>query len=187
VAVHLLEDGGRQHAAEYRDKNPMRQVPLLEIEEADETRRIGQSMAIIEYLEQRFPEPSLLPEDPYLAAKARQMAEIVNSGIQPVQNLRVLQAIVELGGDKREWGKRWIESGLDAVEAEAAPLANRYSVGDRVSYADIFLVPQLYNARRFDVDLSRYPTLSRVERACNELPPFAAAHPDKQPDAVKDA
>ncbi len=185
VAVHLLEEGGKQHAEGYRAKNPMRQVPLIEIEEGAETLRLAQSMAIIEYLEQRFEEPPLIPRDPYLAAKARQMAEIVNSGIQPIQNLRVLQAIEALGGDKKEWGHRWISSGLEALEAEARPLANRYMIGDRVTVADLFLVPQIYNARRFGVDLEAFPTLMRVERACNELPPFAAAHPDKQPDAQK--
>jgi maleylpyruvate isomerase len=185
VAVHLLEDGGKQHAPAYREKNPMGQVPLIEIEDGAETLRLAQSVAIIEYLDARIPEPPLIPTDPFLAAKARQMAEIVNSGIQPIQNLRVLQAIESLGGDKKEWGRKWIASGLEALEAEARPHANRYMIGDRVSIADIFLVPQIYNARRFDVDLEPYPTLMRVERACNELPPFAAAHPDKQPDAQK--
>lgn len=185
VPVHLLEDGGKQHTDAYREKNPMRQVPLVEIEDGAETLRIAQSMAIVEYFEQRVPEPALIPHEPFLAAKARQMAEIVNAGIQPIQNLRVLQAIEELGGSKKEWGRRWITAGFEALEAEARPLANRYMIGDRVSIADIFLVPQLYNARRFGVDLVPFPTLTRVERACNELPPFAAAHPDKQPDAQK--
>lgn len=185
VAVHLLEDGGKQHSPGYREKNPMGQVPLIEIEEGAQTLRLAQSVAIVEYLESRIPEPPLIPTDPYLAAKARQMAEIVNSGIQPIQNLRVLQAIEAIGGDKKEWGRKWIASGLDALEAEAEPFAGRYMIGDRVSVADIFLVPQIFNARRFDVDLEAYPTLMRVERACNELPPFADAHPDKQPDAQK--
>ncbi len=185
VAVHLLEDGGQQHGEDFRAKNPMRQVPLLEIRDGAETIRLAQSVAIIEYLEKRFPEPSLIPEDLVLAAKARQLAEMVNAGIQPLQNLRVLQDIVALGGDKVEWGKKWIENGFAALEAEAEPLATRFLMGDRVTIADIFLVPQMYNARRFGVDLGRFPTLARCARACEELPPFAAAHPDKQPDAVK--
>jgi maleylpyruvate isomerase len=183
VAVHLLEDGGRQHTPDYRDKNPMAQVPMVEVDDAGRTIRLAQSMAIIEYLDDAVPEPRLVPTDPYFAAKARQMAEMVNSGIQPIQNLRVLQAIEALGGDKKEWGRKWIAEGLDALEAEAEPLANRYMVGDRVTVADLFLVPQMYNARRFGVDLAPYPTLARVERACNELPPFSDAHPDHQPDA----
>lgn len=184
VAVHLLEDGGQQHADAFRGKNPMRQVPLLEIEEGAETIHLAQSVAIIEYLERRFPEPALIPEDPVLAAKARQLAEMINAGIQPLQNLRVLQDIEALGGDKKEWGRKWIENGFEALEAEAAPLASRYLLGDRVTVADLFLVPQMYNARRFGVDLAPFPTLARCTRACEELPPFAAAHPDKQPDAV---
>jgi maleylpyruvate isomerase len=184
-AVHLLEGGGKQHDAAFKAKNPMEQIPLLEIEDGGELVRIGQSMAIIDYLDARFPEPhKLVPDDPYHAAKARQLAEIVNSGIQPLQNLRVLQAVEELGGDKKAWAMKWIANGLLALEAETRALAGRYSVGDRISIADLFLVPQLYNARRFDVDLAPYPTLARVERACNELPPFHAAHPDRQPDAV---
>ncbi|MBW2465537.1 MAG: glutathione S-transferase N-terminal domain-containing protein, partial [Deltaproteobacteria bacterium] len=96
VAVHLLEEGGQQHGEEFRTKNPMRQVPLLEIRDGADTIRLAQSVAIIEYLEKRFPEPSLIPEDLVAAAKARQMAEMVNAGIQPLQNLRVLQDIVAL-------------------------------------------------------------------------------------------
>jgi len=184
-AVHLLEDGGEQNAPEFRAKNPMGQVPLLEIEDAGEVIRLAQSMAIIEYLDARFPEPPLIPDNHYLAAKARQMAEMVNAGIQPIQNLRVQQAVEALGGDKKEWGKKWIADGFDALEAEAKPLAGRYMIGDRVTVADLFLIPQMYNGRRFGVDLDAYPTLQRVERACGELPPFDGAHADQQPDAVR--
>ena len=183
VPVHLVEGGGEQHAEGYRARNPMRQVPLLEVRDAGETRRIAQSVAIIEYLEAVYPEPRLIPEDAYLAAKARQMAEIVNAGIQPLQNLRVLQEVSALGGDKTKWAAAWIARGFDALEAEMRPLAGRYAVGDRVTIADLFVIPQIYNARRNDVDLTPYPTLLRVERACAELPMFAMAHPDRQPDA----
>lgn len=185
AAVHLLEDGGQQHGEDFRAKNPMRQVPVLELEEGAETVRLAQSIAIIEYLDSRFPEPPLIPADLVLAAKARQMAEIVNAGIQPLQNLRLIQEVVALGGDKSEWSRKWIENGFAALEAEAVPHASRYLLGDRVTVADLFLVPQMYNARRFGVDLGPFPTLARCARACEELPPFAAAHPDKQPDAVK--
>jgi len=185
AAVNIILGEGEQKSPGYRALNPMAQVPTLEISEDDGTvRHLQQSLPILEYLEDRWPEPRLLPADPYLRARARGLAEIVNSGIQPLQNLRVLQAVEELGGDKKAWATKWISTGLDALEVEAHALAGRYAIGDRVTIADLFLVPQIYNARRFDVDMAQYPTLSRIERACNELPPFHAAHPDRQPDAA---
>ncbi|WP_164015880.1 maleylacetoacetate isomerase [Pyxidicoccus trucidator] len=186
VAVHLLKDGGQQHTEAYRALNPMRTLPTLEWTEDDGTaRRLSQSLAILEYLEARHPSPSLLPKDLYLQAKARMLAEMVNSGMQPMQNLSVLQRIKnELKADESAWGAYWNTRGLEALEAAVKPTAGRYCVGDEVSVADICLVPQLHGARRFAVDLSPYPTLLRIEAACNELPAFQAAHPDRQPDAV---
>jgi len=186
VAVHLLQDGGQQHSEAYRALNPLRTVPTLEWTEDDGTaRRLSQSLAILEYLEARHPSPSLFPKDVYLQAKARMLAEMVNSGMQPLQNLSVLQRIKsELQADDKAWGAYWNTRGLDALEAVVKPTAGRYCVGDAVSVADICLVPQLYGARRFAVDLTPYPTLLRIEAACNELPAFQAAHPDRQPDAV---
>jgi maleylpyruvate isomerase len=185
AAVHLLQDGGQQHSEAYRALNPMRTLPTLEWTEEDGTqRRLSQSLAILEYLEARHPSPPLLPKDPYLAAKARMLAEMVNSGIQPLQNLSVMQRIKsELKADEKAWSAYWNVRGLEALEAAVKPTAGRYCVGDEVSLADICLVPQLYGARRFAVDLTPYPTLLRIEAACNELPAFQAAHPDRQPDA----
>ncbi|MFP2906323.1 maleylacetoacetate isomerase [Pyxidicoccus sp. 3LFB2] len=186
VAVHLLKDGGQQHTEAYRALNPMRTLPTLEWTEEDGTaRRLSQSLAILEYLEARHPSPSLFPKDLFLQAKARMLAEMVNSGMQPLQNLSVLQRIKsELNADDKAWGAYWNTRGLEALEAAVKPTAGRYCVGDEVSVADICLVPQLYGARRFAVDLSPYPTLLRIEAACNELPAFEAAHPDRQPDAM---
>ena len=186
VPVHLLQDGGKQHTEAYRALNPMRTVPTLEwTEEDDSTRQLSQSLAILEYLEARVPSPSFFPKDLYLQAKVRMLAEMVNSGIQPLQNLSVLQRLKnELKGDDKAWAAHWNARGLEALEAAVKPLAGRYCVGDEVSLADICLVPQLYGARRFAVDLTPYPTLLRIEAACNELPAFQAAHPDRQPDAV---
>ncbi|NMO20679.1 maleylacetoacetate isomerase [Pyxidicoccus fallax] len=186
VAVHLLKDGGQHHSEAYRALNPMRTLPTLEWTEEDGSqRRLSQSLAILEYLEARFPAPALLPKDTYLQAKARMLAEMVNSGIQPLQNLSVMQRIKsELKADDKAWSAYWNARGLEALEAAVKPLAGRYSVGDEVSFADICLVPQLYGARRFGVDLTPYPTLLRIEAACNELPAFQAAHPDRQPDAA---
>jgi maleylpyruvate isomerase len=186
VPVHILKDGGQQHSEAYRALNPMRTVPTLEWTEDDGTaRRLSQSLPILEYVEARHPAPSFFPKDLYLLARARMLAEMVNSGIQPLQNLGVLQRIKgELHGDDKAWAAYWNARGLEALEAAVKPTAGRYCVGDEVSLADICLVPQLYGARRFAVDLTPYPTLLRIEAACNELAAFQAAHPDRQPDAA---
>ncbi|WP_338863697.1 maleylacetoacetate isomerase [Myxococcus stipitatus] len=186
AAVHLMKDGGQQNSPEYRAVNPMRTVPTLEWTEADGTPlRLSQSIAILEFLEERIPSPALLPKDAYLRARVRMVAEGVNSGIQPLQNLSVLQRIKsELNGDDKAWAAHWNMRGLEALESLVKPTAGRYCVGDAVTLADVCLVPQLYGARRFGVDVSAYPTLLRIEAACAELPAFQAAHPDRQPDAV---
>ncbi|QSQ13022.1 maleylacetoacetate isomerase [Myxococcus landrumensis] len=186
AAVHLLKDGGQQNSAEYRAVNPMRTVPTLEWTEADGTElRLSQSIAILEFLEERVPSPALLPKDAYLRARVRMVAEAVNSGMQPLQNLAVLQRIKsELNGDEKAWAAHWNVRGLEALESLVKPTAGRYCVGDAVTLADVCLVPQLYGARRFAVDVSPYPTLLRIEAACMELPAFQAAHADRQPDAV---
>ncbi len=184
VPVHLLEDGGHQRKPEYTVKNPAAQVPLLEWEEGGQTRRLAQSMAILDYLERTHPEPALLPADPYLRARAIELAEIVNAGIQPMQNLSLLQRVVQdFGADKLAWGRGYIEKGLAALQTRASDVAGDFLVGDQLTWADLLLVPQLYNARRFQVDLEPLELLTRIEARCAELPAFAAAHPDQMPDA----
>jgi maleylpyruvate isomerase len=186
VAVHLLQDGGQQHSDAYRALNPMRTVPTLEWTAEDgAVRRLSQSLAILELVEALHPTPALLPKDLYLQGKARMVAEMVNSGVQPLVNLAVLQHVkAELKGDDKAWASYWIARGLEAVEAAVKPTAGRYCLGDEVSLADICVVPQLYGARRYGVDLSPYPTVLRIEAACNALSAFQAAHPDRQPDAA---
>jgi maleylpyruvate isomerase len=181
--VHLVREGGEQHREGYAGVNALREVPVLEIEDPRGTRRLTQSMAIIDYLERLVPEPPLLPDDPWLAARARQLAEIVNAGIQPLQNRLVLDRIKSGGGDPAAWARDFISRGLTALEASAAETAGAFLVGDVVTLADVYLVPQLYNARRFDLDLGPYPTLLRAEQACQALAAFTATHPDRQPDA----
>ena len=142
-------------------------------------------MAIIDYLEERFPAPPLLPADPWLRARARQLAEMVNAGIQPLPEPG--RARSRAGGrraTRNEWARHFNARGLAALEAAAHETAGTFLVGDAVSLADVYLIPQLYAARRFDVDLAPLPTLLRVEAACAALPAFAAAHPDAQSDAV---
>jgi maleylpyruvate isomerase len=183
--VHLLKDGGQQHTDAYRALNPMRTVPTLEFEEGGQVRRLSQSLAILEYLEERYRTPALLPADPLLRARVRMLAEMVNSGIQPLQNLSVLQHVKgELKADDKAFGAYWNTRGLSALESVVKETAGTYCLGEQVSFADICLVPQLYAARRFAVDLAPYPTLTRIEAACNNLPAFQAAHADRQPDAV---
>ena len=184
-AVHLLKDGGQQNSEAYRALNPMRTVPTLEFEEGGGVRRLSQSIAILEYLEERYRTPALLPADPLLRARARMLAEMVNSGIQPLQNLSVLQFVKnELKGDDKVFAAHWNARGLAAFEAAVKDTAGTYCLGETVTFADICLVPQLYGARRYGVDLAPYPTLTRIEAACEKLPAFQAAHPDRQPDVA---
>jgi maleylpyruvate isomerase len=142
-------------------------------------------MAIVEWLEERFPDPPLLPPDLDGRARVRALAEHVNSGIQPLQNAIVLRTLREkIPGWDREWAQTWIGRGLDALErAVADGGAGRFCHGDAPGLADCYLVPQIYNARRFGVDVSPFPTLRRIEAAASALAPFQAAHPDRQPDA----
>jgi maleylpyruvate isomerase len=181
--VNLIKDGGEQHSDEFRALNPLRQVPVLIPDEG--ARPIAQSMAILAHLEERFPTPPLLPADPWLRARARQLAEMVNAGIQPFQNLAGLTRLKELGVDANEWAREFNARGLAALETASQETEGRFLVGDAPSLADVYLIPQLYAARRWSVDLAPYPTLLRVEAACATLPAFVAAHADAQSDALR--
>jgi maleylpyruvate isomerase len=183
--VNLAPDTGAQHAAGFRAVNPLSQVPVLVVDEPPGSpRTLTQSMAILEYLEERFPSPPLLPAEPWLRARARQLGEMVNAGIQPMQNLSLLQRLQESGlAEPKELARHHIARGLGAIESIAGETAGRFLVGDAPTLADLYLVPQLYAGRRFDVELSAFPKLLQVEAACAALPAFAAAHPDLQPDA----
>jgi maleylpyruvate isomerase len=169
----------------YRAMNPMAQVPTLEVRDDGRRVLLTQSLPIIEYLDERWPEVPLLPRDPYLRARCRALAEIVNSGIQPLQNLSVTKKIKELGGDEAAWTRAWIEKGLAAYAAAAADVSGVFSVGDQPTLADCCLVPQLYSARRFGASLAGLERLLAIEAACEALPAFPAAHPDRQPDAKR--
>jgi len=184
AAVNLVQDGGEQFGPAHRARNPMGQVPVLEWEEGGVVRQLAQSLAILELLEELHPQPALLPADRFLRAQARMLAEHVNSGIQPFNNQATLKHLKGLvpGGD-RPWAAFWIERGLRGLEAAVQPTAGTFCVGQAPTIADCCLVPQLYSARRFGVELAPFPTLTRIERACEALPAFQAAHPDRQPDA----
>ncbi len=183
VPVHLLRAGGAQFEQDFARKNPQSQVPLLEVTEPDGTvRRLTQSLAILEYLEETQPEPPLLPQEPGLCAEARRIAEIVNSGIQPFQNLPLGRALREVEVDATPITRGYIEQGLAVVESFAAHTSGAYLVGDSVTFADLCVIPQLLGARRVGVNVDAYPTIARVEKTCAQHPAFIAAAPQAQPD-----
>ena len=185
LAVHLVKGGGEQHLDEYRVLNPQALVPSFADKQTQKS--LTQSLAIISYLESLYPTPSLLPDHPFDAAQAWSLAHIVACDVQPLQNLRVLRKLkrdYEFSQDQiNEWSSHWIELGLQAFE-EKTSADQAFSIGDRVTVADLCLIPQLYNARRFNIDLSRYPNILMIETNCLGLEAFKNAAPEQQHDAV---
>lgn len=184
VPVNLLK--GEHLAFDYGVISPLHAVPALVID----GHTLTESMAILEYLEETHPTPPLLPRHPALRAKVREIAQLVVSDIQPVQNLRVLKKLdadYQAGADgKQAWARHWITEGFVAVEKVIEQTAGEYSVGDQLTMADVCLVPQVYNARRFGVELDPFPTLAAVEARLSKLPAFEAATPARQPDCPPD-
>jgi maleylpyruvate isomerase len=184
-SVHLSRAGGEQFTPEFRGVNPQSLVPVLE----DGGQRFTQSLAIIEYLEDKYPEPPLLPSDPAARARARALALTIACDIHPLNNLRVLSYLTrELGASEEarvRWYREWVARGLQALEAQIAsdPDAGLFCHGNSPGLADCCLVPQLFNARRFQCDLSGYPTLLAIEQRCDAIPAFRDAAPERQPDA----
>lgn len=180
--VHLLKEGGQQHTESYRALNPQEIVPTLIVD----GHAIGQSLAIIEYLDELVPNPPLLPPDPLARARVRQMALSVACDIHPLNNLRVLRELKQLGlGDEArlDWQRHWIAEGFQALEAMLAKDGGEFCCGNAPTLADICLVPQMTNARRVQLDLAPYPRLLKIEEAAYRLPAFVAARPENQPDA----
>jgi maleylacetoacetate isomerase len=184
--VHLTRDGGEQHAAGYRALNPQEMVPLL----LDGERAIRQSLAIIEYLDEAYPDTlQLLPRDLRERARVRSLAMSIACDIHPLGNLRVLQYLqAEFGAsDKKKsaWMRHWIETGFAALETllSSNPGTSSFCAGDEPTLADCCLVPQVYNARRFEVPMEPYPTIARIDAACQKLDAFKRAAPEAQPDA----
>lgn len=184
--VHLVRDGGQQHGAGYAALNPQQLVPTLQ----HEGHVLTQSLAILEYLDETFPQVPLLPADAVGRARVRALAQLVACDIHPINNLRVMQYLeqhLQVTADARtQWTLHWMAEGFAAMEAMLAASADTgtFCHGDRPGLADACLVPQVYNARRFGLDLSPYPTLQRIEAACQEREAFVLAHPDNQPDAA---
>ena len=184
VVVDLANQA--QFGQDYRAKNSLSQVPVLEIIEDDGSRRaFTQSLPILEYLQDRWPEPSILPRDVHLRARARQLAEIINSGIQPHQNLSTINKLKAIGAEFEPWVAGFIADGLSAFSRTALETAGAFCVGDSPTIADCCLIPQLAAARRFKVEISQLTQLLTIEERCLALPAFAAAAPDRQPDAVR--
>ncbi|HEY8683506.1 MAG TPA: maleylacetoacetate isomerase [Rhodanobacter sp.] len=185
--VHLLRDGGEQHAPSYREINPQQLIPCL----LDGDRVVTQSLAIMEYLDETHPEleAALLPVDARGRARVRALAMVVACDIHPLGNLRVLNQLEsQFGADetqRAEWSRHWIAAGLKALEAMLIDNAatGRYCHGETPSMADACLVPQFYNALRWKLPLDDYPTLQRIYQACNELEAFQQAAPEAQSDA----
>jgi maleylacetoacetate isomerase len=183
--VDLMHDGGDQWKTPYREINPQSRVPTL----VHDGQRYTQSLAIIEYLEENFHQPALLPRDPEGRARVRMLSQIIAADIQPLQNTSTTRYLKEkLGLDDATvgaWLKEWITRGLDAYNAhvEREEPHGKFSHGDTPTMADCCLVPQMYAAERFGVDPTRYPRLALIWETCNRMPAFAAAHPSKQIDA----
>jgi maleylacetoacetate isomerase len=182
IPIHLTKDGGKQHSAEFRAVNPHRRVPALTL---DDGRVLTQSLAIIEYLDETYPRPPLLPADAFARAKVRAFAQVIACDIHPLNNLIALQYLRRtLKQEQPEidaWYHNWIHAGFETLEATIEP--GPYSFGNAVTLADICLVPQMYNARRLKVPLDKYPKLVAVDAACLKLAAFDHARPENQPDA----
>ena len=185
VPVHLTRDGGEQLKADYLAINPGALVPALD----DGGAVITQSLAILEYLDEMHPQAPLMPRDALGRARVRSLALTVACDIHPLNNLRVLRYLVKQGGltedAKNAWYVHWVQEGFAALEVllSASGDTGRFCHGDTPTIADCVLVPQVFNATRFGIDLAAYPTIMRIDAACQAVPAFAAAHPSRHPDA----
>lgn len=182
VPVNLIKEGGEQFSTDFKKINPAAKIPVLN----HDGTIIAQSVAIIEYLDETFPEIPLYPKDTAQKARARQLCEIINSDIQPLQNLSVLKKLVaeySVSEEQRDdWIRHWITLGFQSFESLIAKTAKRFCLGDTPSAVDCYLIPQIYNALRYHMDLSQFPHIDRVHREAEKLEAFVAAHPDNQPD-----
>lgn len=184
IPVHLINNGGEQRSQAYTQLNPTQLVPTLSIAEV----AIGQSLAILEYLEEHFPQVPLLPKDSILRAQVRSFSQHIACDIHPINNLRVLQYLsqeLQISDEQKQaWYAHWIHKGFTALETELAQRDTDFCFGDTPTIADYCLVPQVYNAQRFKIDLSKYPRILNINHHCNQLPAFQLAAPEQQIDAI---
>ncbi|XP_070378313.1 maleylacetoacetate isomerase-like [Dermacentor albipictus] len=171
-----LKPNGEQETAKFKTVNPMGQVPVL----LADGKPISQSVAIMEYLEETYPEPSMLPAEPYLRAKCREVVELIVSGVHPLQSPSMIPFLGK--AEWKKWAERAITRGFAALETILAETAGRYCFGDQVTFADACLLPQVHNAYRIGVDLTRFPTVRRIYEALQQHPLVKKAHPSCQPD-----
>ncbi|WP_114785465.1 maleylacetoacetate isomerase [Vibrio tetraodonis] len=183
-SIHLVKNGGEQHASDFKSLNPSQLVPVL----IDGDIQLNQSLAIIDYLDETYPTALLTPLDKQKRYLVKAMAQDIAVDIHPLNNLRVLQYLTaELSLEescKSDWYKHWILLGFEGLEQKLAKSRGTYCVGNEVSLVDICLIPQVYNAERFDVDLTGFPIIREVSAALRELSAFIDAAPENQPDAV---
>lgn len=178
VSVDIRRDSDARERIGYTAINALGQVPVLEWSDGGTLRRVAQSPAILELLEELQPAPPLLPTGSFLRARARELAAMLQSGTQPLQNNYVLGQVVALGGDERTWAQHFIDRGLRALERTAIETAGAFLVGDAPSFADLYLAPMLFNARRRGCTLDALPTLLRAEQSLAALPAYRTTHPD---------
>lgn len=175
-------DRGEQHDDSFTALNPMGAVPVVGID----GRMLVQSPAIIDYLEEQYREPALLPDDVDDRQRVREIVALIACDIHPVNNLRVLQRLRRMHGLNDEqigdWYRHWIDKGFAALETMIGGDATRFCVGDKQTLAEVYLVPQIYNARRFDVDMGNYPGLQSIDAHCAGIAAFVDAHPDRHAD-----
>lgn len=183
VPVNLIKNGGEQFNEDFREKNPGAEVPLIK----DGSISIGQSLAIISYLEEQYPEPRLFPESPLKRAECIEFCEIINSGIQPLQNLRVLNYLQNdlqvSDEEKLKWINHWVQRGLQVVEQKLVHYQNDFCIDKVPTVADAFLVPQVYSGLRFNVSLDEFPRIREIYERCLEIDAFKKAAPENQIDA----
>jgi len=179
VAVDISRGSDARERTGYHAINALGQVPVLEWEHEGQPRRSAQSLAILELLEELYPLPALLPADRFLRARCRELAGMVQSGTQPLQNNYTLQQISERGGDALEWARHFIARGLQALERACAETAGRFLIGDAPSMADLYLGPQLFNARRRGAALDGIPRLLAIEQNLSALDCYQRTHPDR--------
>jgi maleylacetoacetate isomerase len=187
--IHLVRHGGEQRLPDFLALNPDGLVPVMIDDTQDPPAKLTQSLAMVEYLDEVHPEPPLLPHDPVERARVRALALAIACEIHPINNLRVLRYLTQVlkvdDAAKNAWYRHWVETGLAAFEAQlaASPMTGRFCHGDTPTLADLTLVPQIFNARRFDCDLGHLTTVQRVYDACMALDAFTQAFPGEQPDA----